>query len=375
MKCPKCGHQQGDATKCDSCGIYFEKYLRQKVRVVEKRNEEDSDASGKLKVLLAIAIVAGLALYLYTASHRRAGPQELLAATSGKRPGEEAQQVHAVTGGIAEQIAKAHPPRNPIEAARNATVFIKTEWGMGSGFIIDEQCRVITNRHVVELDPQKISTAVQERPEFRIRLAVATNQMQVAIQQLKSLHSQVLAQEGQSKQAQEIEEKIRSLEERLDELPRKLDDEITSKIRDEVWAANYKGFTVKLIDGTEYRVTRAEYAKNSDLALIRLPSDLCPHLQSASSDALQQGERLYTIGSPSGLTYTVTSGIFSGEREFDRHSILQTDAPINPGNSGGPLVTERGQVVGVNTAVLRNVQGIGFAIPIETVYEEFQELR
>ena len=70
----------------------------------------------------------------------------------------------------------------------------------------------------------------------------------------------------------------------------------------------------------------------------------------------------------------MTGGIFSSYRkqESDGTILLQIDAPINPGNSGGPLIDEKGYVHGVNTMILRNTQGIGFAIPIETVYEEFQ---
>jgi len=90
---------------------------------------------------------------------------------------------------------------------------------------------------------------------------------------------------------------------------------------------------------------------------------------------VQGRERLYTVGNPQGLAYTVTSGVFSGERGEGNQRVLQTDAPINPGNSGGPLITASGQVVGINTMVARGMQGIGFAIPIEAVYEEFLQLR
>jgi serine protease Do len=55
-------------------------------------------------------------------------------------------------------------------------------------------------------------------------------------------------------------------------------------------------------------------------------------------------------------------------------TLLQTDTPINPGNSGGPLLTEDGRVIGVNTLVMRNTQGIGFALPIEAVFDSFPEL-
>ncbi len=70
----------------------------------------------------------------------------------------------------------------------------------------------------------------------------------------------------------------------------------------------------------------------------------------------------------------MTSGIFSGGRGSGDQKLLQTDAPINQGNSGGPLVTENGQVVGINTKTLSGTQGIGFAIPIEAVYREFAGL-
>jgi len=77
------------------------------------------------------------------------------------------------------------------------------------------------------------------------------------------------------------------------------------------------------------------------------------------------------VGNPSGLKFTVTSGIFSGWQDINGVKVLQTDAAINPGNSGGPLLSEDGKVVGVNTAILKSAQGIGFALPINYVSEEF----
>src|SRR2546430_10918677 len=71
----------------------------------------------------------------------------------------------------------------------------------------------------------------------------------------------------------------------------------------------------------------------------------------------------------------VCSSDLSGDRGAGHERFLQTDAPINPGNSGGPLIRENGEVVGINTLVLQGAQGIGFAIPIEAVYQEFLQLR
>ncbi len=101
-----------------------------------------------------------------------------------------------------------------------------------------------------------------------------------------------------------------------------------------------------------------------------------------NSDILQPGEAVIAIGNPLGLNNTVTSGIISatGRSGSDigasdkRVDYIQTDAAINPGNSGGPLLNTRGQVVAMNTAIIRGAQGLGFAIPMNTVQRIAQEL-
>ena len=108
---------------------------------------------------------------------------------------------------------------------------------------------------------------------------------------------------------------------------------------------------------------------NTDLALIKIAAseDLYP-LELGDSDALEVGRWVVAVGSPFGLEQTVTAGIVSakgrtiGAGPYD--DFIQTDASINPGNSGGPLVNMRGEVVGINTAIIPNGQGIGFAIPV-----------
>jgi serine protease Do len=115
----------------------------------------------------------------------------------------------------------------------------------------------------------------------------------------------------------------------------------------------------------------------TDLALLKIEENDLPTLPLMSHQPLV-GQLVFAIGSPEGLQNSLTMGVVSATaRQADPTKSLtyiQTDAPINPGNSGGPLVTEEGKVVGVNTLVMRGVQGIGFAIPIEAIYEEFPEL-
>ena len=108
---------------------------------------------------------------------------------------------------------------------------------------------------------------------------------------------------------------------------------------------------------------------NTDLALIKIESKQpLPVAKLGNSDELKVGQWVVAIGSPFGLVHTVTAGIVSakgrviGSGPYD--DFIQTDASINPGNSGGPLINMKGEVVGINTAIVASGQGIGFAIPV-----------
>ena len=124
-----------------------------------------------------------------------------------------------------------------------------------------------------------------------------------------------------------------------------------------------------LVGGKEYQATVKGRDPKTDLALIQIvnpPADL-PFLKLGDSDAMQVGDWVLAVGNPFGLGHTVTQGIISakgrviGAGPYD--NFLQTDASINPGNSGGPLLSLKGEVIGINTAILASGQGIGFATP------------
>ena len=122
------------------------------------------------------------------------------------------------------------------------------------------------------------------------------------------------------------------------------------------------------IDGSKHKAKVVGVDKKTDLAVLKLDgSKAFPFLKLADSDEVRVGDWVLAVGSPFGLQATVTSGIVSakarqiGAGPYD--DFLQTDAAINPGNSGGPLVNMRGEVIGINTAIVRGGNGIGFAIP------------
>lgn len=113
----------------------------------------------------------------------------------------------------------------------------------------------------------------------------------------------------------------------------------------------------------------------TDVAVVKVDANNLPTVPISNSEEIQPGEWAIAIGNPLGLDNTVTVGIISatGRSSGDagipdkRVDFIQTDAAINPGNSGGPLLNERGEVIGMNTAIRADAQGIGFAIPINTI--------
>ncbi|EAZ92960.1 HhoA/HhoB/HtrA family serine endopeptidase [Crocosphaera chwakensis] len=140
--------------------------------------------------------------------------------------------------------------------------------------------------------------------------------------------------------------------------------------------------TVTLKDGRTFTGTVLGTDPVTDVAVIDIEADNLPTVKAGNSDNLNVGEWAIAIGNPLGLDNTVTTGIISatgrqssqvgvGDKRVD---FIQTDAAINPGNSGGPLLNARGEVIGVNTAIFRNAQGIGFSIPINRAQEIADQL-
>jgi serine protease Do len=127
--------------------------------------------------------------------------------------------------------------------------------------------------------------------------------------------------------------------------------------------------TVTLLDKEEFKAQVVGTDPKTDIALIKIKAGKkLPFVLLGDSEKLEIGEWVLAIGNPFGLGHTVTQGIVSakgriiGSGPYD--DFIQTDASINPGNSGGPLFNLRGEVVGINTAIIQGGQGIGFATPI-----------
>lgn len=372
MKCPKCGHEQAGTEKCDACDIYFAKYQAIQERLKnpppakprrKSTSKTESDSNSKMPLIAGAALILAGGFYFASSDEPAAPTPAVTAAKTTVAP---------EPYGIIAQLAESHPPGNVIEEARNATVFIETPWGsLGSGFIVRNDCTVVTNRHVVDFNEDQYRAAIYNDQSLQQTVRSEAMERQARFYELQRIHSALIASGAPGEDIKAVQDELSALSDSLNALPGELTDAVEEQVDDMALQARIQPIVVSLVDGTEFEISQVRRSETLDLASFQLPAENCPSIAMSTSSELRQGDRLYTIGSPSGLTYTVTSGIFSGNRDMETFTALQTDAPINPGNSGGPLIREDGSVIGINTAILRGASGIGFAIPIELAKQEF----
>lgn len=373
MRCPKCSHEQSNQVECEACGLIFRKFAMAKERRKQQAEATDSQKPKSTFALSWIAAVIVLVVATAVITYKFA---------SGRRNPQVENMQNPVRYGTAVEekvslpLEGAAPGRqvpngeqavvsgNPIEQARNGTVAIETSWGKGSGFFITDTS-IVTNKHVVAPDRSQAK---------EIRHKVETGRQLIELEKEKNdeLRRQLSRlEEGPSRKQLVIiiQERERNLAKILPQ-----QEEAETRLRSMEQSGSPADIKIFLADGSMYSVQSIQASANRDLALLTVSSSSATVLRPVPrNSSLHQGDRVYTIGNPVGLRNTVTSGIFSGYRQNDatREVMLQTDAPINPGNSGGPLIDERGFVHGVNTMIISGTQGIGFAIPIQTVLEEF----
>ena len=374
MKCANCGHSQIAEIKCEQCGAYFKKMSSN-----EDAPQADRRSAGtrsKKSTLLVPLMIAAMLIggFTYYNSQQKEPTTEAPVADVSIEADSPTEQVQI--GGMAQEIARTHAGRNNIETARNATVFIETPWGtLGSGFLINAECQVISNRHVMDFDPEKEIETYLASTQFQAEVFIRRSKLMPNYMQLRTEVEQMGLQGTGRANVMKVEKKLKALADEIDGIANKLEQDMRNSLRKVERDGRRAGFTVSFINGDEYKINTnaVDFAEEYDLAIFSIRASNCPYIELGVSSELEIGSQLYTVGNPSGLRHTVTSGIFSGRHITDEITMLQTDAPINPGNSGGPLITPDGKVIGVNTSILRDAEGIGFAIPVEAVKEQLKD--
>jgi len=289
-------------------------------------------------------------------------------------------------------------PQGPIEIANIAVVSITTVSGSGSGFFINDDGLIVTNRHVIrgsegsdrQLD-QAIAEASGQLAQWEKNLKrekTRIDQYQEYLrgewadykQTVREYGDQIkedrrLAAENALKKESRYlktwqKDYNRRRESYLQE-KRLLDRQRDHFKQSRVERSHQSRFTITLADGEDKSAILYRISDRHDLALLKLNGYKTPYLRVAEVGSMKLGQQVYAIGSPLQLNNSVTSGVISNFRG----DYIQTNSEIYPGNSGGPLVTADGLVVGVNTMKLitEKFEGLGFALNITEVLTEFPD--
>ncbi|MBU4033556.1 MAG: trypsin-like peptidase domain-containing protein [Proteobacteria bacterium] len=372
---------QAGAKECERCGVIF-------ARLRKKEEETVLAGQGDMELTVAprktsgfagwvVALLVGLLAGWYAFAPQQKPTSETEQSAAVFSPEQEtdrpsASQPTSLHGepmqpqgaeGLAGKLAAAFPVGNGLELARNATVFIKTPWGSGSGFFVTPNGYIVTNRHVVEFDSAQLKELKGKADKLAAELERDRRNSAVLENQLGGVRDA-----GVRRQVEEELQRRKETRDKYSAVHKEIMGQL-QRIEHSSWSSDIK---VILIDGSEFSVQSLKMSDRADLALLSVDCYNAPFIPSVKDNRLLgQGQKVYSIGNPAGLRHTVTGGIISGYREHKGRRFIQTDAPINPGNSGGPLISEQGGLIGINTMVLRDAQGIGFAVPFQEIQTEF----
>jgi len=363
MLCPKCGHVQNGSFQCDQCGIIFSKYRSPSIRQQHPITDDSDDYFMLITKKHFFIALLGLVVVIFFLSGDKE-PEHSNEISQNNEVEDKSTDNDIDTSDKEYQKAyrqNGRSQKNNLDEAIKATVTIESELGLGTGFFINSQCYILTNKHVVVFNKNKFKDTLKKIKSARSELAELANIIEEKHNHFDakcndcSLEARHQYIEDETLKYDQLQHKINIDKRKISQL--KYD--LTIKIM--------------LSDKTSYTAQLIKVSDSYDLALLKINQSNCSFLTPYDENSLHFGDQIFAIGNPSGFSHTITSGLFSRIEGSGDTKMIQTDAAINPGNSGGPIVTEKGLVLGVVTLKAKKLEGISFAIPISVAFDEFND--
>ncbi len=295
----------------------------------------------------------------------------------------------AAKANLKEALEKKFKPASNIDKASLAVVMIETNTSTGSGFFVTDNGFIVTNKHVVrpsetknwenqkvsleeeKLDLDEIKSLIDEEKERLKDMKSAIDEDQEYMESRHATKSQLSRYERFIARYKRDKERLEKEEKKFKQKEREYKKKKSAFGFNSSMSNFSKKFTITLKNGKKLKAKLVKVSKEHDLALLKLDKYVTPFVPVVKQRNSRQGHKVFAIGSPLGISDSLTSGIIT---KLDRDHIV-TDTRILPGNSGGPLVNESGEVIGVNTAVVsenEQADGLGLAIYSNQIRKEFK---
>jgi len=294
----------------------------------------------------------------------------------------------AAKADLLDDLQQKFKPVSKVDEATLAVVTVKTSGGSGSGFFVTADGYIITNRHVVRPATSSQSKDVEELlarrkeqlADYKLDLEDDAERLKDARRNIDENREYMKSGRASASQKSQYDRYVKRYQKNKRQHDantsqfRKLEREYKkakSEFGFSTSLSNFsRNFTIRLKGGKTLKARLVKISKDYDLALLKLDNYTTPFLTLSAGQHPRQGTRVFAIGSPLGITDSLTSGIITkSARDY-----LFTDTRILPGNSGGPLIDAEGNVIGVNTAVIspnQQVDGLGVAIYAARIRGEF----
>ncbi len=338
MECPNCQTVQEDAPECRSCGVVIAKAQRRHETPEPAppvgpppASPDDGAAFARVVGIAITCIATAIAFTLLTRDAPEPEPEKIVPTAAASRE------------------------LTPTEKARRATVRVKTAWGRGAGFLVNDRCQVVTSKQIV--DPSREEERLEKRREQNERRRQAAlkrkKQYQDAVQ-----HGPYAGKNRAKKRLRDATSSYESAENSVEHWDREAQE--IRGARDEI--------LVTMFDGTEHVATQSYLSSRRDLALLWLDTEECSYLEIAQHEG------------PPPLTFVHAVGVAGNHRRTIRGQLVESRKGRKPflslrgqfwGTKGGPLIAPAGEVIGMLTDPRgEGLTGDGFAIPADEIWTE-----